>query len=305
MGIEGAWGGARGEVSGGVPLGRGALHRPTAQGVVVRVQLLSPEKGPVSPGPCPAGFPLRCPAASATPLCPTGGISPPGLHRPAWLRRRPPCAWVAFSGRHSVCPLPPATARSPAPACAPRARFAFAWAWAQRGGIPPFACSGRQRLACFPLNFLPVHPDPQRRLAGHRPRWCLFPSSSTWERSASRPPGCPVCVLHLSACQAFSSVSRACMYGCLPVNLGCFSRAQTHQVGHRFAVMRLCGSWTGAGSCVGSELMSVCVCPCRQTCPQSKALFSRRVAGPLPEGMPWLHPGMHERKRPLSARHHL
>lgn len=41
-----------------------------------------------------------------------------------------------------------------------------------------------------------------------------------------------------------------------------------------------------AGSCVGGELMSVCACPRRQTGPRAKALFPRRVAGPLPEGHP-------------------
>lgn len=226
----------------------------------MRLQLLST----VSPG--LTGFPpLHCTPCLRHIALPDWGFSslpasatPDGLLTPGRLF---PHTRAAFSSRlgdfFHQRPLP-SRHRAATRSCArPRSPRCFCVGPARRGRSLPFPllqpAKARPLPSPFPsrLHFILSEASP-----------LPFPLIvDMGERAAPYPPGCQVCALHLSTRQAFCPVSRARLRGCLPVNLGFFCWAQTHQVGHGFALMRLCGSWMGAGSRVGGELMSVCTFP--------------------------------------------
>lgn len=244
--MEGSWDSARGQ---------GQVHAspacgPRAGGEAAAPQHRFPGAHRISPPSLHSLPPPHCFAR-------LGLLLPASLRHPGW----PPHTRAAFSSRlgdfFHQRPLP-SRHRAATRSCArPRSPRCFCVGPARRGRSLPFPllqpAKARPLPSPFPsrLHFILSEASP-----------LPFPLIvDMGERAAPYPPGCQVCALHLSTRQAFCPVSRARLRGCLPVNLGFFCWAQTHQVGHGFALMRLCGSWMGAGSRVGGELMSVCAFP--------------------------------------------
>lgn len=236
-------------------------------------------------GPCMVHLPRgRCGASHrAEPCFPGAGARRLPLTASATRFARPghlpsqPLPSLGFAegllvpGRVFPCPLPARPRHRP---CGALGRLALAWAWARTGAVCSSCVSTSQGEPASPFSS------------------CLHLSLAEAGRSPAPLEPCPdcqqgsggPCSVRAPLRAVPAALSRARRGGCCRLVPAPCAGHRRIRLGTGFCAEAVARS--GAGSCGGGELMSVCVCPRRQPGPRAKALLPRRVAGPLPEGHP-------------------